>query len=483
MGFNRAMRIFTAVLCTETNSFAPLPTGLRDFAVIAGAPDEPPHPYGLIIRAARERAADGHEIIVGRGGFATPGGLTTRAAYETLRDALLDDLRAVLPVDVVALGLHGAMIADGYEDAEGDLLAHVRALVGERTIIGAELDLHGHLTELKTKNADVIVFFKEYPHTDIYERAVETIDLSLRAARGEIKPVISAHDCGFVSLIHTTREPMRGFVDRMSALEDLDGVLSVSFIHSFPWGDCPGLGAKVLVVTDNDKALGDRLAAELAAEMFALRTHTFAPYVSPCEAIDQAMATNGRPIVLADAADNPGGGAAGDSTFLLRELIERGATSVAFGPLWDPGAVALCFSAGEGARLPLRIGGKTSPASGDPIDVEARVLACKRDVKMLNTFGRGEDWPLGDAVAIDVDGIEIVLTRAREQALGDVFTDIGIDWRSKKIVVVKSAQHFYAAYAPSAERVLYVETPGSMTMNWAQLPYRAGPPHLWPFDE
>ena len=221
------MRIFTAVLGTETNSFAPLPTGLSDFAPIVADEDgrRTVHPYGQIIRAVQERAtAEGHDVVVGRGGFATPGGLTTRAAYETLRDRMLEDLRAALPVDVVALGLHGAMIAEGYEDAEGDLLAHVRALVGRDAIVSAELDLHGHLTDLKRESADILVFFKEYPHTDIYDRAVETVDLAVRAARGEIRPVMSVADCGMVSIFHTSRDPMRGFGERRFDREDAAGV-------------------------------------------------------------------------------------------------------------------------------------------------------------------------------------------------------------------------------------------------------------------
>ncbi|MCC2105070.1 MAG: M81 family metallopeptidase, partial [Hyphomicrobiales bacterium] len=117
-------------LGTETNTFAPLPTGLAQFEPIeptpGGPPDEIRHPFGMIVRAARERALkDGHDVLVGRGGFATPGGITTRHAYETLRDNLLADLKAALPIDLVALGVHGAMIADGYDDAEGDLVAHI----------------------------------------------------------------------------------------------------------------------------------------------------------------------------------------------------------------------------------------------------------------------------------------------------------------------------------------------------------------------
>ena len=427
---------------------------------------------------------DGHEVLVGRGGFATPGGLTTRHAYETLRDRLLADLHAALPVDIVALGLHGAMIADGYDDAEGDLLARVRNIVGPDVIVGTELDLHGHLTQLKVASADILVFFKEYPHTDIYERAVEVIDLSIAAAEKRIKPVMSVFDPKMISVFHSSREPTRSFVDRMSALEGKDGVLSVSLVHGFPWGDCPEFGTKILVVTDDRKADGDALAAQLGHEVIAMREKTLADYMTPDHAIDVASNTAGC-VVVADSADNPGGGAAGDATFVLRRLIERDIEDAAFGPLWDPSAVAHCFAAGEGARLTLRIGGKTSAASGDPLDVEATVINLVRGAQMTNAFGRGDQAtaPLGDSAAIRVGGIDILLNTDRTQALGDVFTPLKIDWRAKRIVVVKSSQHFYAAYAPSATKVLYVQTPASMTMDWSSLPYRKRPRGIWPFEK
>ncbi|HMN72789.1 MAG TPA: M81 family metallopeptidase [Rhodoblastus sp.] len=481
------MRIFTAILGTETNTFAPLPTGLAQFEPIeptpGGPPDEVRHPFGMIVRAARERALkDGHEVLVGRGGFATPGGITTRHAYETLRDNLLADLKAALPIDLVALGVHGAMIADGYDDAEGDLIAHIRKIVGPDTIVAVELDLHGHLTKAKVDNSDILVFFKEYPHTDIYERAVEVVDLGVAAVEKRIKPAMSVYDCGLISVFHTSREPTRSFVDRIKALEGRDGVLSISLVHGFPWGDCPEFGTKVLVVTDDAKAKGDALAKELGEAVIAMREKTLANYLSADGAIDAAVSHNGC-VVVADSADNPGGGSAGDSTFVLKRLIERNVDSVALGPLWDPGSVELCFAAGPGARLPLRIGGKTSRASGDPVDVEAEVLACVPRAKMIDTFGHGAEAtaPLGDAAAVRVGGIEIVLNQERTQALGDVFTPLGVDWRKKKLVVVKSSQHFYAAYAPSADAVLYAETPGSMTMDWSALPYRKRPDGLWPF--
>ena len=181
---------------------------------------------------------------------AQPSGTTTRAAYETLRDELLADLRGALPVDMVVLGLHGAMVADGYDDCEGDLLARVRAIVGPKTVVGAELDPHNHLTPAMLANADLLISFKEYPHTDILERALRA-GRSVRGAgrRRASSPVGAAVDCEMLVTMHTSRDPARAFVDRIQALEGKDGILSISVSHGFAWGDYrahghPGAGLR-----------------------------------------------------------------------------------------------------------------------------------------------------------------------------------------------------------------------------------------------
>jgi len=169
------------------------------------------------------------------------------------------------------------MVADGYEDCEGDLLGRVRALAGARAVVGAELDLHCHLTEAMLSASDLLVFYKEYPHTDTYERAEELVDLALRAAQGEIRPVMGTFDCRMIATIHTTREPAQSFVARMKALEGRNGVLSVSLCHGFPWADVADLGAQVLVVADGDVSQATALAAYLAWHDLSAQQHALYP--------------------------------------------------------------------------------------------------------------------------------------------------------------------------------------------------------------
>ena len=478
------MRIFTAGIATETNTFAPLPTGLAAFREGGYYPagTHPPHLtlFSGPLWAARQRAAEqGWTVLEGLVTHAQPGGVTTRHAWQTLRDELLADLRAALPVQVVLLGLHGAMVADGCDDCEGELLREVRAIVGPGVVVGAELDPHHHLSEAMLAHADVLVSFKEYPHTDVLERAHELVTLCAATAAGRVRPTVGVADTGMISIVHTTRQPARGFVDRLQALEGKDGVLSISVTHGFPWGDVADMGTKVFVYTDGNPAKAQALARQLADELVAMRDALQPVQPGIDDALDQALAAPAGPVVLADGADNPGGGAAGDSTFILRRLLDRDVQAAALGPLWDPQAVRLAFEAGVGATLPLRLGGKTSPLSGDPVDATCRVLALRPD--MVMTGLADTPTPLGDCALVQCGGVQVVLITRRSQAMGtDLFTQLGCDLAAMRVVVVKSSQHFYASFSKVASRVIYVAAPGSVTSDLDSLPYLKVQRPRWP---
>jgi len=486
------MRVFTAALATETNTFAPFPTGLASFKDREYFPagQHPSHITGSAgpLWALREvSAAKGWTVIEGLVASAQPGGTTTRQAYETLRDELLADLRAALPVDMALIGLHGAMVAEGYDDCEGDLLERVRALVGPQAVVGAEIDPHNHLSAAMVQHADVLVSFKEYPHTDALERGRELVALCEATALRRIRPVAAVVDCRMVVPFHTTRQPARGLVDRIQAMEGRDGVLSISLTHGFSLGDVPDMGTKVLVYCDAlashsaGLAQAQALAQTLAHEIIGLRDELAVRYLPIDEALDSALAFDGAPVVLADRADNPGSGAPGDSTFILRRMLERGITGAAIGPMWDPVAVRTAFEAGEGAHLSLRVGGKIGPASGDPLDLDCTVRVLRHEHRMAGL--NGAPVAVGDAAWITCAGIDIVLTTLRRQATGtDVFTDLGCDIAQRKIVVVKSAQHFHASFAKVAKQILYVGAPGAATPFLNTLPYRKIRRPMWPLD-
>jgi microcystin degradation protein MlrC len=481
------MRIFSATIATETNTFSPLPTSQRavhDSVFIRPGqhPTDAPRMCTAPLFVARRRAEmDGFTLIEGSCFAASPAGTVNRRDYELMRDEVLGQLKEAMPLDAVVLGLHGAMVAYGYDDVEGDIIARTREIVGDKCVIGVELDPHCHLTLKRVKHADIIVLYKEFPHTDVVDRAEDLLDLVLRTVRGEIKPVMSVYDCRQIGSYPTQFPLMRAFVDKLFSLEGKDGILSVSAVHCFPYADVAELSGRILVVADGDKAKADALATKLGEEFVSMRGKTMPEFFTVEEGVRIAMDAPEGPIVVAEPSDNAGGGAPSDNTSILRELIARGAQSAAVGPIWDPVAVALCFDAGEGAHFPLRFGGKTGPASGLPIDATVEVTKLARDC--WQDFGPTK-VPLGDCAAVKVGGVEAVLISNRTQALGlDLFRNVGIEPTQRKILVCKSTNHFAAAFGPIAKRVIYVESDAPLKRDYRNIAYTKIERPIWPLDE
>ncbi len=477
------MRIFVGGFATETNTFSPILADMDNFRASLYAPpgEHPETPTlctaPLVIARARSRA-EGWTLIEGTTAFGDPAGLVQRATHEGLRNSILGELQAAMPVDAVLLCLHGAMVAVGSDDPEGELIEAVRAIVGPRAPIGVGVDPHSHLTRKRVDAADIIVAFKEFPHTDFVETAGQMVDLTLRAARGEIAPAMSVFDCRMIDIFMTNRQPMRDFVDRMKALEGTGKVLSVSLIHGFMAGDVPEMGTRMLVITDGAKAIGDELAERLGREVFAMRGQSRPEFLSPDAAIDQALASGKRPAVIADAWDNPGGGVAGDSTIILRRLMERGIGGVAVGSIWDPLAVRYCMIAGEGSEIPLRFGAKTAPETGAPIDALVRVTKVVRNA--TQTFGESL-VSIGDAAAIAFDGVSVILNSTRAQCFEpSLFSALGIDPLVQALLVVKSTNHFFAGFRKLTDAIFYCEAGRPYPNDPRVTAYRKARLDIWP---
>ena len=470
------MKIFLASIATETNTFSPMPTGLQDFEIVR-AVDYTVEKAGEMgeIETFRQLAIQGgHEFVFSLTASAQPAGLTVRTVYENLRDEFLQDLQHALPVDIVLLPMHGAMVADGYDDCEGDMITRVRQIVGKETVIGVELDLHCHLTQQMVDEADLIVIYKEYPHIDPGLRAKELFKLAVDTKAGKIKPTMALFDCHMIGFYYTPYEPMRSFVDEMMAAEGKEGVLSLSLAHCFPWGDVPDCGARMLAVTDNNLDQAKAVAEAWGRRFYNMRHTATATSVPMPEALDRALASPKFPIVIADQADNAGGGAPSDSTFVLRELLRRGVTNAGLAMMWDPIVVNLAKAAGVGATLTLRLGGKMGPMSGDPLDLTVTVTGILE--KMSQGWPQLDSLPLpiqcGDAVALHCQGIDIIVNNKRCQVFSpDVFRNFGIDPTQKKLLVVKSTQHFYAGYAPIAAEILYMAAPGAIAPRMKEIPF------------
>ena len=482
------MRLFLAGLVHETNSFSPLPTSIQSFRDDVLIHGSEPEALARLIKqpafggALQAAARQGDILLPGLFAEAPPAGPLPRADYERLRDELLADLQAAMPVDAVLLALHGAMLADGYPDCEGDLLRRVRAVLGDKVPVGALLDLHCNLSPAMVDSGAVLIACKEYPHIDYAPRGVELHGLLSRMARGEL--VVRAHwqRVPMVGIFGTTESPMREFVQRLQASEQIEGIETVSALHGFPWSDTEFTGAALLAYSRTD-VNAEALVSTLANEFYDLRQHASCPRMPMDAALDAALSAPPGLVVLADTADNPGGGAACDSTFLVRALLERVVQGAALGMIWDPQAVAIATSAGVGARLPLRVGGKVGPMSGEPLDLDVEVLACRSDASQRGLVPGSRD-PLGAAVALRVQGVDVVLNSIRQQTFSpDCFTEVGIDLMAKRLVVVKSTQHFRAGFDPLVVKAVYADSPGSLRMNLGELPYRHLRRPMWPIDQ
>ncbi|MGN7751822.1 M81 family metallopeptidase [Sinorhizobium sp. 22678] len=478
------MRIFTAALATETNTFSPICIDRRAFeASLYAPPGKHPETPTLctapITVGRRVTAQKGWKLIEGTAAWADPAGLVNRQTYEDLRDEILGQLRAALPVDAVVLGLHGAMVADGCEDTEGDLLQRVREIVGPDVLVCAELDPHSHLTARRAAAADFFVFFKEFPHTDFVERAEDLWRIAIDKLEGRVEPVMSIFDCRMIDVFPTSREPMRSFVDKLIQIERDDAdVLSLSVVHGFMAGDVAEMGTKMLVVTNGKAEKGEALARELGLELFSRRGTYRMPEIDERQAVAQALAAPAGPVVIADMWDNPGGGTAGDATVVLEELIAQDATDTAIGTIWDPMAVQICMAAGEGAEIPLRFGAKSAPGTGRPIDGIVKVVKLVRNAEMR--FGESFA-PFGDAVHIRVHGIDIILNTTRAQSFDpSLFSVMGIDPTSKKILVIKSTNHFFASFSRIASEILYCSAGTPYPNDPARTPYRRARRDIWP---
>lgn len=479
------VHLFTAALLTETNTFSDCPSGRPAFeesGLLRGDASERTDEsiFAPLMKLWKELGVQqGWEVTESLCTFAQPGGTTPRTVYEEFRAAILEDAKSARRPDVILLALHGAMVAEGYDDCEGDLGEALRELCGDDVVLGAVIDPHCHLSTRMLRHFDVLIAYKEYPHTDVAERSIELFELCRSAALGEVKPTTRAVDCQMIAMWRTKQSPGMEIVALMNELENQPNVLSVSFGHGFPWADVADVGARCWAITDGAPQLATNCAIELAEKVIATREQVRPAFHSPSSAIEVVNSSAEGLIVLADVADNPGGGGMADSTFILRAFLERSVQNGVLGLYWDPAALEICLNAGVGAELKLRFGGKCGKSSGDPLDLRCKVREIRENHQQPGLSGSTDQ--VGTAVWLECCGLDLVVTSIRSQAFSPaVFTDLGIPLEERRFVVVKSIEHFAAGFGPLAAQVLYVDTPGALRQDFAEIPYTKRDRDFWP---
>lgn len=482
------MRIAIGGFQHESHSFAPRPTGWAEFLRPGGLPPfqrgaalaETLRPTSLPSAGAVSAAEEaGAEIAPLVWCFANPAGPVTAEAFERIAALLVASLSDALdkgPLDGVFLELHGAMVAEGFDDADGEVLRRVRAVVGPGVPVAASLDPHANMTAAMVALADVLVPYRTYPHIDMKAAGARAARLLVQRIRRGEPWAKSFRQVDFLIPLGsqcTLVPPMKDVLEERARLEDAEGVAELAFCFGFPYADFPDCGVAVAAFGE-DAAAADRATAALAAWIEA-REAEFAGGVLPAaEGVAQAIAlarTASRPVVLADTQDNPGGGGHGDTTGLLAELVRQDARGAVLGLINDAEAAAACHAAGEGATLPLSLGGRSD---GAPLAVAATVERLT-DGRFTCTgpMARGNPAELGPCALIRVSpGVQVVVVSRKMQAYDQaLFTHLGLRPAEQKILALKSSVHFRADFQPIASEVIVVAAPGPVVADPATLPF------------
>ena len=491
-----AKRVLIAGFKHETNTFSVLPTDIesyRERGLFTGAEiadvfrDTNSEIAGFMDVAERHGWQPCFSIVAD----ASPSGRVTEAAYREITGRILADAVSDGPVDAVLLQLHGAMVADHTDDGEGLLLRQLRQKLGPSVPIGVTLDLHGNVTDDMARYADVIISYRTYPHVDQREIANECGDFIARALAGEIAPVTTVRRAPMltgVDLGRTTAPgPMRDALALANTTMAAPTVLSASVMAGFAAADIPDVGPSVIIVGDGYDPQHRIAADHIVSFIWQTRdVRTVDPSGNAAAvALAREQGKVGAPVVIADAADNPGGGGYGDSTGLLHALFDSGLQNVAFGALFDPESAAACHAAGNSAEVELRLGGKVDAVSGSPLVCKGEVLALSDGrFRLEGPMQAGVPIDMGPSAAVRVGGLDIVIGSRRYQNYDrNFFRTLNLEPSDYAVIAVKSSQHFRAAYAPGASAVVMVdEGNGITTFDVGSRTYTDVRRPIWPFD-
>ncbi|HVY16426.1 MAG TPA: M81 family metallopeptidase [Rhodopila sp.] len=482
------MRIAVGGFLHESHSFAPRPTTYADFLQPGGLP---PFTAGDgLVAAMRPRSIPlagaiavaeeaGVDLVPLAWGFANPAGPVEDEAFERIAACICAPLSAALdqgPLDGVYLDLHGAAVVESFPDAESELLRRVRAIVGADLPLTISLDPHANLTEAMVRLADVAVPFRTYPHVDMKAAGAQAMRLLLaRIARGA--PWFRAFRAldfwiplGSQCTLMPPMQPV--MTERADLASRLDAV-ELAFCFGFPYADFAGCGAAIAAYADT-QAKADAAADALLAFVNAREASFVQDTLPSSQAVAEARriaAAASKPVVLADTQDNPGGGGHGDTTELLSELVGQKAKGAVVCLINDAESVAACVKAGVGQTVSLSLGGKSD---GMPFACTARVERLTDGTFTLTgPMGAGNPGNLGPTALIDVDGVRVVVTSRKMQALDQaILRHVGIEPADCPIIALKSSVHFRADFGPIAERVIVAIAPGPVVADPAILNFR-----------
>ncbi|PCI88491.1 MAG: microcystin degradation protein MlrC [Hyphomicrobiales bacterium] len=488
------LRILSAEISHETNTFNINLTELQDFqdrflldgpAACAERGENNTELAG-VLEVSRSHDWELNHVISASAG---PGGRVTDEAFDHLCAPIL---MAAYDGgwDGILLILHGAMVSASYDDAEGEILRRLRGVVGDEIPIAVTLDPHANVSAAMCDLAQILVSFTTYPHVDMRATGIRTAELLHRAMMGDIRPVTLRAHRPMLEEASGGRTDMGPMVDRHAmarAYEAQKNIHAISINAAFPCADIAEVGPTVLITCEAQTNGARAIIEEIADDIWEQRTEQLNTYLTVEEAAAAATAwkSGAGPLVIADYADNPGSGAYGDSTALLSALLAAGIEDACFGPMIDPVIASQLQSNSVGDTVTLQLGGKTAPEfGGEPIEVSGTIQW--RGVGKFVGSGPilgGQQRSMGDTVVLRVQGIDILIISAPQQLLDlSQFETFGIDPHKCRVIALKSMQHFRAAFASIAGRIIVCDSGALCTLNYARLPYRSVPRPIYPLD-
>ncbi|WP_377839112.1 M81 family metallopeptidase [Bosea sp. UC22_33] len=489
--------VLTAEFSHESNTFSRCPADyaaftdrgikLGDDAIAARA--EANTPIAGFLDIGRPA---GWTVVHAISAAAQPSGPVTRDAFDRIAGVIVETAKAHAgKIDGVLLGLHGAMVTEFCEDGEGELLERVRAVLGPDVPIGVTLDPHANVTHKMTELADIVVSYKTYPHVDMREIGKLAAGILQRTMKGEIRPVTLRAERPMLEEVNGGRTDIGPMVERIAkakAYETEAGVFAVSVNGGFGNADIREVGPTVLVTCEGEREKHQAFAEAMVEDMWQRRFDVVTPFLSVEDAVAEAksyVATKG-PLIIADYADNPGGGGYGDATGLLKGMIAADLGDSCFGPMVDPEVAAELRKGKPGSTVSVRLGGKVDPEiGGGPLELTGTLVSVSDgdyvgDGPMMG--GLSASW--GPCAVLRVGDIEILVTTSRAQ-MNDLqqFRAFGIDPAAKRVVGLKSMQHFRAAFEPIAGKVIVCDSGALCTPDLSKLPYRRVRRPLYPLDK
>lgn len=472
----------------ETNTFAPLPATWPEFEAARAWPGYTegdaifPTFEGLNLGIAGFiGAARDWDLVPLLWCEAAPSGTVQQSAFDRITGRLCEMLAGAGTLDGVYLDLHGAMVTDDFPDGEAEILRRVREVVGPDLPVTCSLDLHGNLSRAFFERASCVTVYRTYPHIDFAETGARAARLLARQLERDRPFTRAWRQLDYIIPItqqSTMREPGRRLYAMLPGLEG-PGVDSVDFAMGFPPADVPDNGATVYAYGE-DQAAVDAAADTMLRALEDAEDEFHNPLVPAPEAVRQAIALAAdatRPVVIADPQDNPGAGGPGDSTGLLRALLDEGAQGAALAFFWDPDTADRAHEVGLGAEIEVSLGGRFAEIGGPAIEIRVVVERLGDGaIRFTGPMFGGSTGQLGRMACLKLvhDRAEvrvIVASNRAQNADLESFRALGIEPTTQKILGVKSAVHFLAAYEPIAETVIFAEAPGANPCQMDKLPF------------